>query len=61
VAKVKWHRGHLFPRVGFVVTNFSPKPAGVVRFYNRWGTAEQWIKDGKHTLNCTKQCFGYDI
>jgi hypothetical protein len=54
VAKVEWHRGELFPRVGFVVTNLSTKPEGVVHFYNRRGTAEQWIKEGKYALNWTR-------
>jgi len=54
VAKVEWHRGQLFPRVGFIVTNLSAKPEGVVHFYNRRGTAEQWIKEGKYALNWTR-------
>ena len=54
VAKVEWHQGELFPRVGFVVTNLSAKPEGVVHFYNRRGTAEQWIKEGKYALNWTR-------
>ena len=54
VAKVEWHQGQLFPRVGFVVTNLSAKPAGAVHFYNRRGTAEQWIKEGKYALNWTR-------
>ena len=28
VAKVEWHRGELFPRVGFIVTNMSAGPQG---------------------------------
>ena len=32
VAKVEWHRGELFPRVGFIVTNMTAGPEGVVRF-----------------------------
>ncbi len=51
VAKVEWHRGQLSPRVGFVVTNLSAKPEGVVHFHNRRGTVEQWIKEGKYALN----------
>ena len=54
VAKVEWHRGELFPRVGFVVTNMSARPEGVVHFYNGRGTAEQWIKEGKYALNWTR-------
>ena len=46
VAKVEWHRGELFPRVGFIVTNMTAVPEGVVRFYNGRGTDEQWIKEG---------------
>jgi hypothetical protein len=54
VAKVEWHEGELFPRVGFVVTNLSGRAKGVVRFYNGRGTAEQWIKEGKYALNWTR-------
>jgi len=54
VAKVEWHRGELFPRVGFIVTNLSVKAKGVVHFYNGRGTAEQWIKEGKYALNWTR-------
>ena len=34
VAKVEWHQGELFPRLGFIVTNLSYPPKGIVRFYN---------------------------
>jgi hypothetical protein len=54
VAKVEWHRGELFPRVGFIVTNLSYPTIGIVRFYNGRGTAEQWIKEGKQALNWTR-------
>ena len=54
MTKVEWHRGELFPRVGFIVTNFSAKAKGVVCFYNGRGTAEQWIKEGKYALNWTR-------
>ena len=37
VAKVEWHQGELFPRVGFIVTNMSAVPEGVVHFYNGRG------------------------
>ena len=40
VAKVEWHAGELFPRVGFIVTNLKWPTRRVVRFYNRRGTAE---------------------
>ena len=54
IAKVEWHQGELFPRVGFIVTNMSAGPEGVVHFYNGRGTAEQWIKEGKYALNWTR-------
>jgi len=54
VAKVEWHPGELYPRVGFIVTNL-PRPAeGVVAFYNQRGTAEQWIKEGKNAIKWTR-------
>ena len=54
VTKMEWHRGELFPRVGFIVTNLSVQAKGVVHFYNGRGTAEQWIKEGKYALNWTR-------
>jgi len=61
VAKVEWHQGELFPRVGFIVTNLSAKAKGVVHFYNGRGTAEQWIKEGKYALNWTRlSCHRFD-
>src|ERR687892_209225 len=54
VAKVEWHQGELFPRVGYIVTNLSYPTIGIVRFYNGRGTAEQRIKEGKYALNWTR-------
>ena len=54
VAKVEWHAGELFPRVGFVVTNLRRSPKRVVKFYNGRGTAEQWIKEGKNAIRWTR-------
>jgi hypothetical protein len=54
VAKIEWHRGELFPRVGFIVTNLTWRSNRVVRFYNGRGTAEQWIKEGKNAVKWTK-------
>jgi hypothetical protein len=48
VAKVEWHPGELYPRVGFIVTNLSRPTERIVAFYNYRGTAEQWIKEGKN-------------
>src|SRR5262249_15892058 len=52
----KWSitRGELFPRVGFLVTNLSLPSRAVVRFYNKRGTAEQWIKEGKQAVKVTR-------
>jgi len=54
VAKIEHHKGELFPRVGFIVTNLRRKPWQVVKFYNGRGTPEQWIKEGKNAVNWTK-------
>jgi len=54
VAKVEWHAGELFPRIGFIVTNLRWKSSNVVKFYNKRGTAEQWIKEGKYALKWTR-------
>ncbi len=54
VAKVEWHQGELFPRVGVIVTNLSYPTKGIVSFYNGRGTAEQWIKEGKYALKWTR-------
>jgi hypothetical protein len=54
VAKVEFHTGELFPRVGFIVTNLETPSRTVVRFYNKRGTAEQWIKEGKQAVKMTR-------
>src|SRR5437899_8904937 len=54
VAKVEHHAGELFPRVGFIVTKLSLPRRAVVRFYNKRGTAEQWIKEGKQAVKMTR-------
>ncbi len=60
MAKVEWHPGELYPRVGFIVTNLSRPAERVVAFYNQRGTAEQWIKDGKNAINWTRlSCHGF--
>jgi Transposase DDE domain group 1 len=50
VAKVEFHTGELFPRIGFIVTNLETPSRAVVRLYNKRGTAEQWIKEGKQAV-----------
>ena len=54
VAKIEWHAGELFPRIGFIVTNLNKQSKNVVKFYNGRGTAEQWIKEGKYAVKWTK-------
>jgi hypothetical protein len=54
IAKVEWHPGELFPKVGFVVTNLPMEPNWIIRFYNQRGTAEQHIKEGKYAINWTR-------
>ena len=54
VAKVEFHCGELFARVGFIVTNLGTASRAVVRFYNKRETAEQWIKEGKQAVAMTR-------
>src|ERR1035437_5920488 len=54
VAKVEHHEGELLPRVGFIGTNLTLPSRAVVRFYNKRGTAEQWIKEGKQAVKMTR-------
>src|SRR5256884_4359626 len=59
--KVEWHPGALYPRVGFIVTNMSRPAERVVAFYNKRGSCEQWIKEGKggikwRRLSCRSFC-----
>jgi len=53
-AKVEFHLGELFPRVGFIVTNLETDSRAVVRFYNQRGTAEPWIREGKQAVKMTR-------
>jgi hypothetical protein len=46
VAKGRVASGELYPRVGFI--------ANVVAFYNKRGTCEQWIKEGKGAIRWTR-------
>jgi hypothetical protein len=54
VAKVEWHPGELYPRMGFIVTNMTRPAERVVTFYNHRGTAEQYIKEGKNAVTWTR-------
>ena len=54
VAKVEFHFGEFFPRIGFIVTNLSAPNRAVVRFYNKRGMADHWIKEGKQAVAMTR-------
>jgi hypothetical protein len=54
VAKIEWHPGELYPQVGFIVTNLARSAEGIVAFYNRRGTCEQYIKEGKNAIKWTR-------
>src|SRR5262249_14266039 len=54
IAKVEWHPGELYPRVGFIATNMSRPAERAVAFYNKRGTCEQWIKEGKGAIKWTR-------
>jgi hypothetical protein len=43
----------LFLNVNFFVTNMELPRRAVVRFYNKQGTPEQWIKEGKLAVDWT--------
>jgi Transposase DDE domain group 1 len=49
VAKVEFYFGELFPRAGFIVSNFQTSSRTVVRFYNKRGTARQWSKASRRS------------
>jgi hypothetical protein len=46
--------GELYPGVGFIVTNMARSAENVVAFYNKRGTCEQWIKEGKSAIRWTR-------
>jgi hypothetical protein len=60
VAKVAWHQGELYPRVGLdqlrcsSITNLKRPAERISKFYNGRGTAERWIKEGKLALRWTR-------
>ena len=54
VAKVECQEYEMFPRVGFIITSLGCGNKKVIKFYNKRGTCEQWIKEGKYALNWTR-------
>jgi len=60
VVKIEHHQGEFFPRIGYIVTSLNRDNRRVVKFYNKRGTCEQWIKEGKYALNWTRlSCQGF--
>lgn len=54
IAKIEQYPDELFPRVSFIVTSLRWRDKKAVKFYNKRGTCEQWIKEGKYALNWTR-------
>src|SRR6202049_1331276 len=54
VAKVEWHPGELYPRVGFIVTNMARGAEKVGAFSKKRGLCEQWIREGKGAIKWTR-------
>lgn len=54
VAKIEWHDGELFPRIGFIVTNSKLTAGKVVEAYNGRGDVENRLKEWKNTLHWGK-------
>ena len=54
VAKIEWHPGELYPRVGFIVSNLARPVERLVAFYNHRGTCEQYIKESKGAVKWTR-------
>ena len=48
-----WHHPEKVPQDAIIVTNLGTSSRAVVRFYNKRGTAEQWIKEGKQAVAMT--------
>ena len=40
------------------MTNLTLPSRAVIRFYNKRGTAEPWIKEGKLAVNLSRKLFG---
>ena len=54
IAKVEWHPGELYPRVGFIVTNLMRAAERVMGLLQPSRHAEQWIKEGKGAVKWTR-------
>ena len=61
VAKVEWHPGELYPRVGFIVTNLTRPSRERRRVLQQARHREQWIKEGKGAIKWTRlSCRTFD-
>ncbi len=58
IARIEWHPGELFFRVGFIVTSLPMEPDRVVRFHNQRGVAGQHIKEGRYAFRWTRLSCG---
>jgi hypothetical protein len=54
---VEFHCKELFPQVGFTVTYLMLSSRALTRFYDKRGTAEQWIKEAKQAAKMTRRLF----
>src|SRR5450759_585351 len=54
VAKIEFHRGELFPTIGFVIKNSRQLAGKVVKVYHDRAEIENRIKEGKNTLRWDK-------
>lgn len=50
---MEYHAGEFLPRVGFIVTNPTLPSRSVVQFYNKRGTAEHRMNEGKQAVKMT--------
>jgi hypothetical protein len=53
VAKVEFHAGKLFPRVGFIVTNLETPSRALVRFYKQAGDSGAMDQGRKQAVKMT--------
>jgi hypothetical protein len=51
VAKVEWHPGELYPRVGFIVSNLARSAEGIVAFYTSAARASSTSKRARTRSN----------
>jgi hypothetical protein len=48
VAKVEWHQGELYPRVGFIVTNLTRPAERISKFYGILPASLRTVKRGRN-------------